>query len=98
MQLGVRGFNPKLRGAQGRLEALQKPPKGNRYAPNISVRPQTNCVSPSSGDEGHRRARLERIEAAPVAETDPMLLELARVVGICIETADMLVHEVLAPA
>ena len=42
------------------------------------------------------RARLERIAAGPKAATNPMVQILAKVVGIGIETADMLVHEVLA--
>jgi transposase len=42
------------------------------------------------------KARLERIKEAPKAGSNPMVLMLSKVVGIGIETADMLVHEVLA--
>jgi len=42
------------------------------------------------------RARLERIKKAPNATTNAMVLTLANVVGTGIETADLLVHEVLA--
>jgi transposase len=41
------------------------------------------------------QARLERLEEAPEAGPHPMLHLLARVVGVGVETADMLVHEVL---
>ena len=41
-------------------------------------------------------ARLERIEQAPADEPHAMVRLLARVIGVGIETADMLVQEVLA--
>lgn len=40
--------------------------------------------------------RLARLQAAPAVGTNPMVRLLARVVGISIETADMLVQEVLS--
>ena len=40
--------------------------------------------------------RLERIEQAPCDGTHVMVHLLARVIGVGIETADMLVHEVLS--
>ena len=40
--------------------------------------------------------RLERIEQAPCDRPNVMVRLLARVMGIGIETADMLVHEVLS--
>src|ERR1035437_7272610 len=41
-------------------------------------------------------ARLERIEQAPSDGPHAMVRLLARVIGVGIETADMLVHEVLS--
>jgi transposase len=41
-------------------------------------------------------ARLRRLEHAPKTRTHAMVRLLARVVGVGIETADMLVHEVLS--
>jgi transposase len=41
------------------------------------------------------RARLERLKQSPVDLPHAMLILLARVIGVGIETADMLVHEVL---
>ena len=42
------------------------------------------------------QARLERIKDDPSAEGHPTVLMLARIVGIGIETADMLVRELLS--
>jgi transposase len=42
------------------------------------------------------QARLQRLKAEPEVGTHPMLLMLAKVLGVGIETADMLVHEVLS--
>jgi transposase len=42
------------------------------------------------------QARLERLKEAPDEGPHPMLRLLARVVGVGVETADMLVHEVLS--
>ena len=41
-------------------------------------------------------ARLQRLERAPTAEPHAMVRLLARVIGVGIETADMLVHEILS--
>jgi hypothetical protein len=41
-------------------------------------------------------ARQKRLEQEPEARPHAMVRQLARVVGVGIETADMLVHEVLA--
>src|SRR6267143_2873499 len=42
------------------------------------------------------RARLVRLEQAPASGSHPMVRLLARVIGVGIETADMLVHEILS--
>src|SRR5215475_8295098 len=42
-----------------------------------------------------RRARLEQLKQAPKARPNLMVLVLMRVIGIGIETADMLVKEIL---
>ena len=41
-------------------------------------------------------ARIERMRQHPDAARHPMILPLARVVGVAIETADMLVQKVLS--
>ena len=52
------------------------------------------CVAEQIGQV--EEARLERLERQPAAGRNAMVRLLARVVGVGIETADMLVHEVLS--
>ena len=98
VRLGIRDFNPKLRGAQGGLEALLTP-EGEPIPPN-TLREMNNELARlafiRAQMKATERARLESIKEAPNAGTNPMVQSLAKVVGIGIETADMLVHEVLA--
>ena len=98
VRLGIRGFNPKLRGAQGRLEELRTP-EGEPIPPNLLCEMNNELARLAfirAQMKATERARLERIKEAPEAGTNPMVLTLAKVVGIGIETADMLAHEVLA--
>ena len=97
-RLGIRGFNPKLRKAQGGLEGLLTP-EGKPIPPNM-LREMNNELARlafvRAQMKATEKARLERIKEAPKAGSNPMVLMLSKVVGIGIETADMLVHEVLA--
>jgi len=99
-RLGIRGFNPKLRKAPQRLEAVSTP-EGVPIPPNTLdeirrdlarlavIREQIDAIE---------RLRLERLEQAPRSGPNAMVLLLARVVGVGVETADMLVQEVLSRA
>lgn len=98
IRLGIRGFNPKLRSAQGRLETLRTP-EGEPIPPNTLREMNSELARLAfvrSQMKATEQARLERIAEAPRAGTNPMVRLLAQVVGIGVETADMLVHEVLA--
>jgi transposase len=97
-RLGIRGFNPKLKKAAARLEGLRTP-EGESIPPNT--------LSELRRDMQRRRllidqirqiedARLERLEQAPSNGPHAMVRLLARVIGVGIETADMLVQEVLS--
>jgi transposase len=98
VRLGIRGFKPTLRKAAGRLDALRTP-DGEPIPPNTLsemrrdlerlrlVREQVAAIE---------AARLERLARAPATGPDAMVRLLARVHGLGIETADMLVREVLA--
>jgi transposase len=98
VRLGIRGFKPTLRKAAGRLDALRTP-DGEPIPPNTLsemrrdlerlrlVREQIAAIE---------AARLERLARAPATGPDAMVRLLARVHGLGIETADMLVREVLA--
>jgi transposase len=97
-RLGIRGFNPKLTKAADHLEALRTP-EGEAIPPNT--------LSELRRDLERRRlvihqirqieaARLERLKQAPRGGPHAMVRLLARVKSISVETADMLVHEVLS--
>ncbi len=98
VRLGIRGFNPKLKKAAERLEGLRTP-EGAPIPPNT--------LSELHRDMERRRlvrdqirqieeARLDRLEQAPDDGPHAMVRLLARVIGVGIETADMLVQEVLS--
>jgi len=98
IRFGIRNFNVKLRKAADRVEALRGP-EDEPLPPNTVaelrrdlarlhlIREQIKAI------EG---ARLERLKRAPRKGTHPMLLMLSRIMGIGVETADMLVHEALS--
>src|SRR5208337_1152466 len=97
-RLGIRGFNPKLRKASQRLAALRTP-EGSAIPPNTLdemrrdlgrlavVREQITAIE---------RARVERLQQAPQTGPHAMVRLLASILGVGIETADMLVQEVLS--
>ncbi|MFQ5468271.1 MAG: IS110 family transposase [Kiloniellaceae bacterium] len=95
---GVRGFNPKLRKAPERLEAVRTP-EGGPLPPNTLAelgRDMVRLRLVADQIKEIEAARLARLKQAPEAGTHPMVLLLARVNSIGIETADMLVHEALS--
>jgi transposase len=97
-RLGIRGFKPELRKAPQRLDGLRTP--------------EELPIPPNTLDEMRRdlarlavlreqivtieQARLERLEQAPPTEPHAMVRLLASVIGVGIETADMLVQELLS--
>src|SRR3954462_1043298 len=96
-RLGVRGFRPASRGAPERLEALRTP-EGVGLPPNTLAelrRDMARLRFVSDQIAEIEAARLARLERAPEQGPSAMVRLLARVVGVGIETADMLVHEVL---
>jgi transposase len=98
VRLGIRGFKPGLLAAPQRLDALQTPEE-TPIPPNMLdemrrdmarlawVREQINAIE---------QARLERLERVPATGRHAMVRMLARVIGVGVETADMLVQEVLS--
>ena len=97
-RLGIRGFKPTLRKALEHLEALRTP-EGALLPPNTAAELRRDmarlCVVAEQIKE-IEAARLERLEREPGPRPHAMVRLLARVVGIGVETADMLVHEVLS--
>jgi transposase len=98
IRLGIRGFNPKLKKAAGRLEDLRTP-EGEPIPPNTLAELRRDMERRRLVRDQIRQiaeARLERLEQAPCDGPHAMVRLLARVIGVGIETADMLVHEVLS--
>ncbi|TIL87782.1 MAG: IS110 family transposase [Mesorhizobium sp.] len=99
-RFGVRSFRLSLRQAADRLESIRTA-EGTPLPDNIRaelyrflerlnlVRAQIRAIE---------QERLRRLAAAPAAAKGPhaMVRLLARIVGIGVETADMLVHEMLS--
>lgn len=98
VRLGIRGFNPKLKRAAERLDGLRTP-EGEPIPPNMQAelrRDMERRRLVSNHIRQIEEARLERFEQAPNDGPHAMVRLLARVIGVGIETADMLVHEVLS--
>ncbi len=97
-RFGVRGFKPTLRCAAERLEALRTP-EGVGLPPNTLAELRRDMARLSFVREQIQQleaARTERLEKAPGEGSNAMIRLLAQVVGVGLETADMLVHEVLS--
>jgi transposase len=97
-RLGIRGFNPKLKKAAERLKDLRTP-EDQPIPPNTLAelrRDMERRRLVRSQIRDIEDARLERIEQAPGHGPHAMVRLLARVIGVGIETADMLVQEVLS--
>jgi len=97
-RLGIRGFNPKLRKAAGRLEALRTP-EGDPIPKNLLEEMHCDLAHLAFLREQMKtieQSRLERLQQAPKTGTNAMVLMLASVIGIGIETADLLVQELLS--
>ena len=99
VRLGIRGFNPKLKRATTRLDGLRTPEGEPNPAPNALAELRRDMERRRLVNNQIRQIeeeRLERIEQAPCDGAHVMVHLLARVMGVGIETADMLVHEVLS--
>jgi transposase len=97
-RFGIRSVKVKLRQASKHLEELRGP-EGEPLPPNTiaELRRDLARLQLIRGQIREiERARLERLKRAPRQGTHPMMRMLARIMGIGIETADMLVHEVLS--
>jgi len=97
-RLGIRSFNPKLKKAPERLEDLRTP-EGEPIPPNTLAELQRDLARKQLVAEQIsqiEKARLEQLKQAPKTGPNLMVLVLMRVIGIGIETADMLVKEILS--
>jgi len=98
IRLGIRGFNPKLKRAAGRLEDLRTP-EGEPIPPNTLAELRRDMERRRLVRDQIRQieeARLERLDHAPGDGPHAMVRLLVRVIGVGIETADMLVRGAVA--
>lgn len=95
VRLGIRGFNPKLRKAPEQLMALRTP-EGCPIPSNTLAELRREMAHLRFIDEQIKQieeARLEQLQQAPQQPSNARVLQLQRVNGLGIETADMLTHE-----
>ena len=98
IRLGIRNFNPKLKKAAERLDSLRTP-EGEPIPPNTLAELRRDMARRQLVSNQLRQiehARLERLKQAPCDGLHAMVRLLARVIGVGVETADMLVQEVLS--
>ena len=97
-RLGIRGFKPQLRKAPKLLESLCTP-EDSPIPPNTldeMLRDLTRLALIREQIKAIEQARLERLEQAPKTGPNAMIRMLASIRGVGVETAEMLVHEVLS--
>lgn len=97
-RLGIRGFKPELCKAPQRLATLQTPEGGALPGNTLDElrRDMARLAVVRGQIEEIEQSRLERLEQAPQEGPNAMVRLLARIVGVGVETADMLVREVLS--
>lgn len=98
IQFGVRNFKPALRKAPERLDAVRTP-EGVPLPLNTRAMLRRNMERKRMIDEQIKaieQTRLERLEQNPSDKKNAMVLMLMRVVGVGVETADLLVREILS--
>jgi transposase len=96
-RLGIRNFKPTMRKAAERLATLHTPE--GVLPPNVSAELQRDMARLGfvmDQIKDIEDARRKRLEQQPETGPHAMVRLLNRVVGVGIETADMLVHEVLS--
>ncbi|MEK1850525.1 MAG: IS110 family transposase, partial [Phyllobacterium sp.] len=96
VRLGIRGFNPKLRKAEDKLAALRTA-EGAPLPENTQAefrRDMARLRLVREQIKAIEQERLCKLEAAAAGENGPhaMVRLIASVIGVGVETADMLVN------
>ena len=97
IQFGVRNFNPVLRKASEKLDAVRTPegiPLPHNAAAALRrhmerlrvIKEQITAIE---------RTRLQRLQRDPADKMNAMVFLLVRIIGFGVETAEQLVHEIL---
>ena len=98
VRLGIRNFKPTLRKAAERLATVHTP-EGMPLPPNTLAELQRDTARLGlvvSQIREIEETRQKRLEQQPETGSHAMVRLLSRIVGVGVETADMLVHEVLS--
>ena len=98
VRFGIQNFKPTLRKSAERLAKLMTP-EGMRLPPNTVAelhRDMERLRFIRNQIKAVEQARIKDLKTAPKTQSNAMVLLIARVFGIGIETADMLVHEILS--
>jgi transposase len=98
IRFGIRNFKIRLRKA-GDLFAALRGPEDEPLPPNTVAemhRDMARLRLIREQIKAIEQARLKQLKQAPRKGTHPMLLMLGQIIGIGVETADMLAHEVLS--
>ena len=97
IRLGVRNFKPTLRHASERLETVRTP-EGAPLPPNTLAEMRRDMARLRLVREQIREIEAARSQRLKISESraQAMVKLLTRIIGVGIETADMLVHEILS--
>ena len=97
VRLGIRGFNPKLRKAPRQLAGLRTP-EGRPIRPThwLSLNARWRICASLTSRSTRSTSRLKQLKQALQQGANTRVLQLQRVNGLGIETADMLTSEVLS--
>ena len=97
IQFGVRNFNPVLRKASEKLDAVRTP-EGIPLPPNAAAalrRHMERLGVIKEQIKAIERTRLQRLQQDPADKMNAMVFLLVRIIGFGVETAEQLVHEIL---
>lgn len=95
VRLGIHGFNPRVRDALEQLSTVRTP-EGNAIPPNTLAELQRDMAHMRFLNAQIREiesARQKQLEQSPSRGANQHVLQLARIRGLGMDTADMLVHE-----
>lgn len=98
IQFGVRNFNPALRKAADKLDAVRTP-EGIPLPQNTSAMLRRHIERKRIIDEQIKaieQTRLQCLERNPSDTRNAMVILLTRIIGLGMETAEQLVHEMLS--
>ena len=98
IQFGVRNFNPVLRKASEKLDAVRTP-EGIPLPPNAAAALQRHIERFRVIKEQIKaieRTRLQRLQRDPTDKMNAIIFLLVRIIGLGVETAEQLVHEILS--